>query len=204
MNKPSFIIIGAYRSGTTSLYDYICQHPQIERAKVKELNYFSKYWHRGRDWYFSQFKTDCVTGEASPSYMADRDVVYRMLVDVLDVKIIVMLRNPIYRALSHIKHFRVKPEQALKYGHYAKQLKPYLDLFENVMVINSESYYNNETTCLQRVFDFLNLPNADIQIRDLRSTDYSDSPHIEWLTEYYKPYNNELWELLGECWEWYL
>lgn len=202
MNKPAFIIIGAYRCGTTSLYKYICQHPQVEKAKVKELDYFSKHWHKGKQWYFSQFKADCVTGEASPSYMADRDSVYKMLVDVPQVKIIALLRNPTDRLLSHVNHFRVKPEQALRYGHYARQLKPYLDLFENVMVINSESYYNNETTCLERIFDFLELPNADIQFSDLRSTDYSDSPHRGWLTEYYKPYNARLWELLGEQWEW--
>lgn len=201
LNKPSFIIIGAYRSGTTSLYNYICQHPLVKKAKVKEVNYLNKYWQRGKKWYYSQFPDDCVTGEASPSYMPFNDAVYRMLVDIPDVKVIAILRNPADRLLSHCNKFNVGISESLKYGHYAKQLKPYFDLF-NVLVIQSENYFSNEWNTLQRVYDFIGLPQAGIEIRPQAQTNYKDSKHYRWLTDYYKMFNDDLWELLGERWNW--
>ncbi|PAV24484.1 hypothetical protein CF392_16035 [Tamilnaduibacter salinus] len=70
---PNFIIIGAARSGTTSLFQYLDAHPQISMSPVKELNFFSRniYETKGLSWYKRQFpcrKGTVVVGEASTSY----------------------------------------------------------------------------------------------------------------------------------------
>ncbi|MGH2725476.1 MAG: sulfotransferase family protein, partial [Actinomycetota bacterium] len=70
---PTFIVIGAMKAGTTSLWRYLRSHPQISMPEEKELDYFiaEKNWTRGRDWYVSRFAGagDAIAvGEASPEY----------------------------------------------------------------------------------------------------------------------------------------
>ncbi|NEQ74827.1 MAG: hypothetical protein F6K23_18340 [Okeania sp. SIO2C9] len=118
MTLPSFIIIGAQKCGTTSLYNYVIEHPQILPASMKELHFFnwrSKPGNRktveGVDWYLSQFPTipngkNLITGEATPDYLVDPHTPQRMFNLLPDVKLIVLLRNPIDRAVSHYHHNR--------------------------------------------------------------------------------------------------
>ena len=73
MLKPQFIIIGAAKSGTTTLYQYLCRHPQIFMSTPKEPDFFSvdSHFARGMDWYESLFqdaKLDQICGEASTTY----------------------------------------------------------------------------------------------------------------------------------------
>ena len=76
---PDFIIIGAQKGGTTSLYRYLIEHPNIAPIYVKEPHFFDIYYHKGLGWYRSHFPTavekyyaryvqkhDLITGEASP------------------------------------------------------------------------------------------------------------------------------------------
>jgi tetratricopeptide (TPR) repeat protein len=102
---PDFIIIGAGKCGTTSLYSYLGKHPQILLANSKELDFFSKHFERGIDWYLSQFPTitdrqDFLTGEASPSYFFMQDVERKLFEVFPKVKLIVLLRNPVERTIS--------------------------------------------------------------------------------------------------------
>ena len=68
--KPSFLIIGAGKSGTSSLYYYLQDHPQVEPARDKQIQFFDHQTRRGISWYLSNFpkslKEGHVTGEASP------------------------------------------------------------------------------------------------------------------------------------------
>ena len=71
---PAFLIIGAQRSGTTSLYKYLASHPQVRMPFVKEIHYFDLNFGRGQKWYHSNFplrlgRDDVITGEASPYYI---------------------------------------------------------------------------------------------------------------------------------------
>ncbi|HBE53503.1 MAG TPA: sulfotransferase, partial [Cyanobacteria bacterium UBA11369] len=66
-----FIIIGAQKSGTTSLYNYLIQHPQVVPARTKEVHYFDLNFDKGIEWYQEQFhpcdrQHNLITGEASP------------------------------------------------------------------------------------------------------------------------------------------
>jgi len=114
---PDFIIIGAQRGGTTSLYAYLSQHPQIAPAATKEVHFFDSNFQKGIGWYRTQFpslieksiaknigKQNFITGEASPYYLFHPHVPERVAKVVPAVKLIVLLRNPVDRAYSHYFH----------------------------------------------------------------------------------------------------
>ncbi len=104
---PSFIIIGGLKCGSTSLYEYLCEHPKVERAQTKELFYFDKFYEKGARWYQSNFeikKKNKITGEASPHYIHHPQTPHRIKKDLPDVKLIAVLRNPVDRLFSHYKH----------------------------------------------------------------------------------------------------
>ena len=103
---PDYMIIGAQKAGTTALYNYLIQHPQVVPVLKKELMFFDCNFPKGDLWYRSFYPlTDEVgdgqiTGEASPSYLYDPNSARRSFEMVPDVKLIALLRNPIDRAYS--------------------------------------------------------------------------------------------------------
>ena len=111
---PDFLIIGAARSGTTSLYEYLIQHSSIHSAVGKEVYFFDKKYNKGINWYRSFFpskfskiiisslqKKSFLTGEATPRYLFHPHSPKRVHQVIPNVKLIVLLRNPIDRAYSH-------------------------------------------------------------------------------------------------------
>ena len=110
---PDFIVIGCQKCATTSLYDYLIQHPNISSATEKEIHFFDSNYNVGITWYRSFFPTvfskqfsklrkeKFVTGEASPMYIFNPIVSKRILSILPNVKLIAILRNPIDRAYSH-------------------------------------------------------------------------------------------------------
>ncbi len=108
---PDFVIIGAAKGGTHSLYHLLSQHPNVERAVSKELRYFSKHFDKGVEWYRSRFPSPrwkdgrrSITGEATPMYLFDPPVPERMAEVVPRARLIALLRNPVDRAYSHYQH----------------------------------------------------------------------------------------------------
>jgi hypothetical protein len=113
--KVDFFIVGAPKSGTTSLYHYLSEHPQVEMSSQKEPDYFSDkaiheqgmYYAKNRvdtlDKYESLFvqKESVVYGEASVSYLFYENVAEDIKKYNPNAKIIIMLRDPIERAFSH-------------------------------------------------------------------------------------------------------
>ena len=111
---PDFLIIGAARSGTTSLYEYLSQHPSVIPGVGKEVYFFDKKFNKGINWYKSFFPTklsksrleskqkrNCLTGEATPRYLHYPHTPKRVFDLIPNIKLIVLLRNPIDRAYSH-------------------------------------------------------------------------------------------------------
>lgn len=109
---PSFLIIGAKKCGTTSLFSYLCQHPNIGAPTWKEISYFNIHFNRGNLWYKSFFplslpKRDTqhlITGEATAEYICHPLAPQRIAATLPEVKLIALLRNPVERAYSHYHH----------------------------------------------------------------------------------------------------
>jgi hypothetical protein len=107
---PDFIIVGAQKAGTTSLYHYLRRHRQIRMSWVKEVHYFDNNFHKGDFWYRSHFPIDTrstngyLVGEASPYYLAHPHAPARISKLLPSARLIVLLRNPRDRAISHYFH----------------------------------------------------------------------------------------------------
>ncbi len=103
---PDFIIIGAARAGTTSLYNYLVQHPQILPAFRKEIHFFDYKFSKGLRWYRLHFplkwstRKPKLTGEATPYYMFHPLAPERIARILPNVRLICLLRHPVNRALS--------------------------------------------------------------------------------------------------------
>lgn len=131
---PDALIIGAPKSGTTSLAGWLAAHPQIYMHPRKELHFFDSHrWEWGADWYrcqFPRFRSDCppvVRMEATPNYLQLGHVPERVRRLMPKARLIVILRHPLKRALSWCHHIirqegvEATPEQiiAAELQHYA-------------------------------------------------------------------------------------
>lgn len=105
---PDVVIIGAQKGGTTSLYRYLCQHPKVYGALLKEVHYFDDNYDRNPLWYRSHFDFDGegIAIEATPKYLFDEASLWRMSVLLPDVTLIAVLREPVARAYSHYRHVK--------------------------------------------------------------------------------------------------
>lgn len=105
MKKPNFIIIGAGKCGTTSLYEYINQHPDVCMSEPKEPCFFDSQQHdRGLEYYWNKYfkgwAGQKAIGEATPSYLPAPFASERIKNALPDAKLIAILRNPIDRSYS--------------------------------------------------------------------------------------------------------
>src|SRR6056297_3866495 len=103
---PDFLGLGAQRSGTSTLNHYLSQHPQFRAPIRKEVHYFDKNYYRGVEWYKGYFPMQSrsrisVTGEVSPFYIFHPYCAERIARDLPHARFIVLLRNPVSRAISH-------------------------------------------------------------------------------------------------------
>jgi hypothetical protein len=107
---PGYIVIGTHKGGTSSIQSYLVQHPQLSGGTHKEVHFFDYQFQRGMDWYRSVFPRcadlpeGSLTGEATPFYMVHPLVPERVAKTLPNVKLIVLLRDPVDRAISHYYH----------------------------------------------------------------------------------------------------
>jgi hypothetical protein len=115
---PSFVLVGAQRAGTTSLFRALMSHPLIHSANYyKGVNYFDVNYYRDFSWYQGHFPTtsylrsrvrssagEPITFEASGYYLFHPAAAERMAQHLPDVRIVAMLRDPVERAFSAYKH----------------------------------------------------------------------------------------------------
>jgi hypothetical protein len=183
---PDFLVIGAMKGGTTSLYHYLNAHPQVHMSKVKEVDFFTKElsWDRGFDWYIKQFAdapAGAKKGEAStsytkyPRYSGVAPLIYEYLPDA---KLIYVVRDPMERIRSHYQHNVTIGEEPLEieaaiaknpvyidYSRYAMQLDQYLEHFDRnqILVITSEALRNDREATFKRALEFIDVdPNAKV------------------------------------------
>lgn len=149
--NPTFLIIGAQKSGTTSLYYNLIQHPNIRAARKKEIHFFddNQNYQKGLNWYLSFFPfvnlfRRMITGEASPRYFFMPFVPERVHHFFPEIKLILLLRNPVDRAYSQYQHNRragrihVPFETALKVARAVEK---------KYSVIQPEDYENYQNYC---------------------------------------------------------
>jgi hypothetical protein len=176
---PNFLIIGAMKSGTSSLYHYLRSHPQVFMPRIKELNFFQQdsKWRRGVGWYAKQFRNAgpnaLAVGEASPGYTRYPHfpgVPERIAAHLPDVRLIYVVRDPIERIRSHYQHSVIGERETnpvsravlenpvyLDVSRYAYQIEQYLPHVsrDRLLVITSESLRSDRLATIRQVYDFL-------------------------------------------------
>jgi len=205
MNKqlPNLLIVGAAKSGTTSLHHYLNQHSEVFMSKHKEPHFlinneigkdripngisdFEKYKAL-----FNKGENHRYRGESSVMYLQFPEIVIPNIKKFLgeEVKIIIMLRNPVKRAYSgyqHVKRYNVMEtlsfseairitekryestlnmtpaSRYLELGNYYNQLKFFLESFDRIHIIIYDDYKKNFSDEIAKVFEFLDIPNIKI------------------------------------------
>lgn len=185
---PDFIIIGAAKSGTTSLYEYLCRHPQIFMCTPKEPDFFSidANYFKGIDWYYSLFNEASPTqvcGEASTTYSRWHQhpkAAERIYQSLGQVKLIYIMRHPVDRAYSFYVHrFKGslhKPELAvsntfeetikqqsefIESSYYLEQIEQYLKFFprESFLFLLMKDLIEEPAETLNKIMTFINVDN---------------------------------------------
>jgi hypothetical protein len=188
---PTFLVIGAAKSGTTSLYYYLRQHPDVYLAPGKETNF---YWAEGAetgrripaslDEYarcFAGARGQRAIGEISPQYLNSPTAPERIDRDLPGVKLVAILRNPIERAwsdyLGRVRIARedrpadvaIRPgERIFDHGLYQPRLARYLACFprERLRIILHDDFVADPGATLRALFTFLGVdPDAPIDMR---------------------------------------
>jgi hypothetical protein len=186
---PNLIVIGAMKCATTALHRYLDAHPDIAMAAPKEMNFFvgaadrddgwhRGNWHRGLDWYAAQFPDAPVRGEASPSYTSPSfpDAAERMARVIPDARLILLVRDPVDRAISQYRHHRAEgterrpldealldpASQYLDRSRYHACLAPYLERFprEHIAVCLQEDLLARRRETVARIYRFAGVDDA--------------------------------------------
>ncbi|MEL6890814.1 MAG: sulfotransferase domain-containing protein [Actinomycetota bacterium] len=137
--RPSLIIVGAQKAGTTYLFHQLALHPDVATPLTKELHFFDDRYDRGLGWYLGHFPSAdhgaALTLEASPGYLFHPHALRRLADDLPDVRIVVLLRDPIKRAYSHFLHerrlgYEPEPDFARALDLEAERIGPDLERLE--------------------------------------------------------------------------
>ncbi|MEO1064393.1 MAG: sulfotransferase domain-containing protein [Actinomycetota bacterium] len=176
--RPTFIVIGAMKAGTTSLWHYLSEHPEVFMSTPKEPGYFNPHRRvsHGADWYLSLFDgagEAVARGEASTSYTKAPDVPdvpARMRAALPDVRLVYVVREPIARMRSMYRHQVDRGEETLpfaeaiqrrpeyvEWSRYGHQASRYLDHFDadRLLIVSSIDLRDRAQETMGTVFDFL-------------------------------------------------
>ena len=191
--KVDFFIVGAPKAGTTSLYHYLNEHPEIEMSSQKEPDFFTDLDIYNSGMYYGKNRINTIEkyhnlfgsrsklrGEASVSYLFNKNVPQKIKTYNPDAKIIIMLRNPVERAFSHyLMDYRLGLvsdafedivnrkkknnkndlfyQQYIEVSVYSKQVKRYLNVFEkeNILIIDYIDFKEDISEVLDRLFQFI-------------------------------------------------
>lgn len=182
---PDFVVIGAMKAGTTSLYRYLMGHPQIAMSRMKETDFFieTKNWSLGAKWYASQFpKGNRLKGEVSPNYTKSDifpGVPERLASQAPEAKLIFIARDPVDRFVSQYKHewllghMAVPPEDILKtqsgrqiirHSSYAAELGEFLAFFPRaqLLILDFDALSSTPETVIFETTEFLGIDTMHV------------------------------------------
>lgn len=175
---PDFIVIGAMRCGTTTLYEHLSEHPVIGLSRQKETDFFveSLNWKRGPLWYSGLFDpSKPIHGEISPNYAKQSifpGVPNRIRDHCPNVRLVYILRDPVERMISHYEHAQAlgrnppNPDDLvgssfysnlLDTSKYAANLERYLEFFpqDKIRVLSFSSLKANPQSFFDEFLDFI-------------------------------------------------
>lgn len=180
MYLPNFLTIGAMKSGTTSLHEYLSRHPEIYMSTKKEIDFFchEKKYKRGLNWYKVYFPVNAkVRGESSQNYSKYhwwKNVPKRILSNLgAETKFIYILRDPLERVYSHYHEMQeqncaptsledyilkdLSENEIVLTSCYHKQLNHFLEYFplKNFKIITLEKLQRERLEVMNEVFHFL-------------------------------------------------
>jgi hypothetical protein len=181
--RPNLFIIGAMKSGTTSLHAYLAQHPDIFMSEPKEPGYFIKEENVSgeEDWYLGLFATAKkakVWGESSAVYSMIplfKGVPERILRFNPEARFVYLMRDPFQRTLSHYKHLVYHHHERrdlltavrshpplINVSNYAMQLRPYFDTFgrQRVHVMTFEELVRSPSRAVGDLICWLGLDKS--------------------------------------------
>ena len=194
---PNFIVIGAGKAGTTSLWGYLSGHPEVFTARQKELNFFTTEhnWSLGLPWYEQQFEgagLASAVGEASGNYTNWPEyagVPERMARVIPDVRLLYVIRHPIERMVSAYRYLRIEGREHrtmeaafrerqlyLNVSRYSSQIEQFLEHFARAQlhVVVSEDLRDRREETMRRVFSFLEVDPTIVPaslVREYNRTD---------------------------------
>ena len=195
--KTNLFIVGAAKCGTTSFHEYLSQHPDINMSLIKETNFFSNEQLKNDNLYYSGINIcentndylNCfspnsnaeIQGESSVSYLYYSNSAKRIYNYNSNAKILIFLRNPVDRAISHYLmdfnagYFPYKIEeifmqrekypkqfqQVFELGNYFNQIQEYYNVFpkKNIKIIIMEKEFHDLKKVMKEVEDFLEIKN---------------------------------------------
>jgi hypothetical protein len=218
---PSLIVIGAMKSGTTTLHHYLDAHPDIFVPPIKEVNFFvaEHNWSRGIDWYRRQYrrKGDRTGADVSPDYSKHphyRGVPERMARTVPDAAIGYVVRDPVQRIASMFRHQvamgrerRSIDDAVLQDPHYvetssyAMQLDQYLGVFpaSQIRVLPSGRLRSDPLGALRELTDVLGLaPLTAVPAGEWNRSDEKGRPRSLTRVAQHLPYQQHIMDALPE------
>jgi len=189
---PEFLIIGAQKSGTTSLFHYLTEHQTVLKNPLrhKEIYFFNKKYEKGIQYYRHYFPLKWSrgeVGEATTTYLHDDHTALRVHAHIPDVKLIVILRDPCERAISHYYHQVVRGRETrsleeafsasilhryeagiqkdgwsygyLFNGDYGRHLEEWLKYFDRAQLYvgKAENMFSEPQLEFDRICDFLEI-----------------------------------------------
>ena len=243
---PDFVGIGAQKSGTTWLGDVLAQHPGVYIRK-KEISFFVQNFHRGFEWYHEFFRDKGArrAGELTVSYLitprsdpAHKETYPRwnprrallfwrsqpsareeLVAHYPEVRVFVILRNPVDRAWSHYWYWRRRRERLGKrvvsfermfeddgrwiqsYGHYADYLPAWLETFPDLGIFFYDDIETDPLGLARRIYRFIGVDDSfDPEVRkQMNPGRYERLPDElrKRLVEVYADSNQRLVELTG-------
>ena len=179
---PLVIIIGAMKSGTTTVFGWLSAHPDFSPCKYKEPHFFSDNWNRGLTWYESLFDRRIpavALGEASQSYThPDRaeSVAERIRLTYPDARLIYLVRRPENRSKSEYRHEVQRGRETrefvdaiadgsrpyLRRSMYFTCLSPFMDRFsrDQILVTTFESVVAEDNASWREILDHIGLSHC--------------------------------------------
>ena len=192
-NISNFVfIVGAMKCGTSSLFEYLAEHPEIAPCSLKEPCFFSSdsAWEKGWNWYLKLWEWDAgvhkIALEASVNYAKSHlypDVASKISNSQVNCKFIYIMRNPLERIESHYIHglaqgweFSKQPlsknidSHLIETSRYAKQIETYYEFFsaDNILLLNFEDLKQEPQNTLVRICEFLDI-DSNYQFQDLNT-----------------------------------